>query len=107
MHAAMTPPPAAPPVAAAPAMPPPPQGPQALANASKKVGLEHLKLDKNPVVARTQLMQHLQTKYGPNYATHPEAKQMLDAFNSHNAGQDTSSLSAPTAASMKALLGHP
>lgn len=104
-------PPAAPaaPLAAGPSMPPPPQPPQAISHVAKQLGIGHLNLSKDPVQARTQLMQHLQTKYGPNFAAHPEAKQMMDAFNAQSMGgqQDTSGMTTHEASSMKTLLGHP
>lgn len=48
---------------------------------AKKFGVDKLKLDHNPVVARTQLMQHLQQKFGAGYMAHPGVRDLLESFN--------------------------
>lgn len=47
---------------------------------AKKFGVTKLKLDPNPVIARTQLMQHLQTTLGPQYMQHPGVSDLLSSF---------------------------
>lgn len=63
---------------------------------AKKFGIAKLKLDPNPVIARTQLMAHLQTKLGPNYMKHPGVSDLLSAFNNQSTGPSTSDLNAMT-----------
>jgi hypothetical protein len=71
---------------------------------ARKLGVGHWKLDANPIVARTQLMKHLEGKYGANFLAHPEVKQLMDAFNRGSAGgQDN--LDTRPAKTMSALLG--
>jgi hypothetical protein len=102
--------PGAPPATAAP-MAPSPTTAQAVPpqmnflHMSKAMGLGHMKLDKNPATARTQLIQHLQKHFGQNYMGNPQAQQLLEAFNQHSTGAAPGGADTAMAANLKALLG--
>lgn len=108
MHAGMPQQMGAPAAPAAP-MPAGPTAPQAhgmdLGAAMHKAGISHLQLDKNPTIARAQLMQHLSQKYGPGYVSHPEAQQVLNAFNQQPTQGQTAAMPTNQAKNMQALLG--
>lgn len=73
---------------------------------AKKFGLDKLKLDQNPVVARTQLMAHLQQKYGPGYLTHPGVSDLISSFNTHSVGaRERVAMSSQGDRTVKTLLG--
>lgn len=71
---------------------------------AKQAGIGHLKLDKNPQIARTQLLTHLKSKYGAGYMDHPEVTKLLEAFNSGPA-MSTEGMSTGTKQTMQSLLG--
>lgn len=106
-----TPPPSATmaPMAAAPSAM---QNPSATDNnfvkLAKQAGIHNVDFDKNPVIARTQLMHHLQQKFGTDYANNPEAQQLLSSFNNYHGGSQMQRQDLDTGAlkSMKALMGH-
>ena len=70
---------------------------------AKKFGLNQIKLDANPVVARTQLMQHLQQKFGPGYMSQPGVDDLLSSLpQSHDSAP---AASTQTQQNVKALMG--
>jgi len=72
----------------------------------QKAGLGHVKMSGDATTDRAALVDHLQKKYGPGYASHPEAQQLLAAL---SPSSDVNPQALPThqAKTMKALLGHP
>lgn len=76
---------------------------------AKRFGVDKLKLNKNPVVARTQLLQHLSQKLGPDYMKHPGVSDLLNAFGQHHAKQEIEHADQQASSSMqrniKALMG--
>ena len=77
------------------------------AQLAKKAGIGHLKLDKNPAIARTQLITHLKNKYGQDYMSHPEASKLLDAFNGADPSSTTPNLTTGQAKTLGSLIGGP
>lgn len=75
--------------------------------AAQQAGLGKMEFDKNPTIARTQLIQFLQQKYGSGYAEHPEAQQLLNSFNVQSQGSEAAKEGLPSrmASSMKSLMG--
>lgn len=82
------------------------QGFQAMA---KQFGVDKLKLDKNPVIARTQLLQHLRHQFGPQFMNHPGVSEMMDAFNHQSVPEETkrdlNSMTSGGARTLKGLMG--
>ena len=97
----------APPMAAQPTLAQKVQPQMNFLELSKSMGLGHLKLDKNPVQARTQLMQHLQKHFGNDYMANPQVSKLLEAFNQHATGTSASPnmVDSGTAGTLKALMG--
>jgi hypothetical protein len=100
------------------AMPASPAGPTPSASAvsaptadyhslAKKFGIAKLKLDSNPVVARTQLLAHLQQKLGPNFMKHPGVSDLLAAYNNGStlSHTDANAMSSQAKRTAQTLMG--
>lgn len=75
---------------------------------SKQMGLGHLKLDKNPALARSQLTAHLAKQFGPDYMQNPQVAKLMEAFNQHStvSPSDLSGMSTTAGEqNLKAILG--
>ncbi len=92
--------------------PVPAQGAQAgnFQHMVKQFGLGSVNFDKNPVVARTQLVGHLQQKFGHQYINHPGVRELLDSFNQHSVqkpnSREVNALDSQAGRTVKALLGR-
>lgn len=87
-----------------------PAGGAGFAVLAKKLGVDHLQLSGDPVVARTKLMEHLQQSMGPDYMSHPDVKNLFQAFGQHEMSRDEKAKARAQASSaglktMKALMG--
>lgn len=73
---------------------------------AKRFGLDKVKLDSNPIVARTQLMQHLSQKYGPDYMKHPGIAELLASFSHQSVGdREKTAMTSQGDRTVKTLLG--
>lgn len=82
--------------------------PPNIAGMTKKLGLDHMKLDSDPIVARTQLMQQLQQKFGPGYMTHPGVSELLQNFSGQSqqaVRHQANELDSQSARTVKTLMG--
>lgn len=77
---------------------------------AKHFGIDQNSLDKNPAIARAQVIQHLHQSLGPNFMQHPGVKDLLANFQSGIGGtQPTagaiSGQNVTQAKNLKAFLG--
>lgn len=75
---------------------------------AKQLGIGHVKLDKNPVIARAQLMKHLEQKFGPQYMSQKGVRELLAAYAQGQAkptDQEVNALDSQATRTVKTLLG--